>query len=96
MRKLTLLLGVFLMSSVIFAQAVRDRNVIPVAVNLNQVLRMTITNGGNIEFVFNSIDDYQYGLTADAAFGSFQNPQDPDIIAAVAGLADSFPQQEFD
>jgi hypothetical protein len=40
--------------------------VIPVAVNLNQVLRMTITNGGNIEFVFNSIDDYRDGLSAEA------------------------------
>ena len=45
-----------------FGQAVRDRNVIPVAVNLNQVLRMTITNGGNIEFVFNTIDQYKAGL----------------------------------
>ena len=41
-----------------FGQAVKDRNVIPVAVSLNQVLRMTITNGGNVEFVFNTIDDY--------------------------------------
>jgi len=50
-----------------FSQAVKDRNVIPVAVNLNQVLRMTITNGGNIEFVFNTIDDYKNGLSAATA-----------------------------
>lgn len=50
-----------------FAQAVKDRNVIPVAVSLNQVLRMTITNGGNIEFVFNSIDDYKNGISSEAA-----------------------------
>ena len=49
------------------AQAVRDRNVIPVAVNLNQVLRMSIYDGGNIEFVFNTIDDYRDGLSGDAA-----------------------------
>lgn len=54
-----------------FSQAVKDRQVIPVAVNLNQVLRMTITNGGNIEFVFTSIDDYRQGLSGD---GTAANP----------------------
>lgn len=78
MKKLSLLLGAFLVTVAVFGQAVKDRNVIPVAVNLNQVLRMTITNGGNIEFVFNSIDDYKYGLSADQA--THQNPQDPDAI----------------
>jgi hypothetical protein len=52
------------------AQAVRDRNVIPVAVNLNQVLRMSIYDGGNIEFVFNTIDDYRDGLSGDVASAS--------------------------
>jgi len=50
----------------VFGQAVKDRNVIPVAVNLNQVLRMTVTNGGNIEFVFNTIDQYKNGISAEA------------------------------
>ncbi|HBF88475.1 MAG TPA: hypothetical protein DDX39_07530 [Bacteroidales bacterium] len=85
MRKLSLLLGAFLLSVVVFGQAVKDRNVIPVAVNLNQVLRMTITNGGNIEFVFNSIDDYKYGLSADVA--DLQNAQDPEAGASAANLA---------
>lgn len=52
----------FLIASVGFGQAVRDRSVIPVAVNLNQVMRMTITKGGNIEFVFNTIDQYKNGI----------------------------------
>ena len=56
------------------AQAVKDRNVIPVAVNLNQVLRMTITNGGNIEFVFNTIEDYKNGMSSDATTSSAANP----------------------
>jgi hypothetical protein len=70
MKKITLLV---LAAALIFtgvsskAQAVRDRNVIPVAVNLNQVLRMSIYDGGNIEFVFNTIDDYRDGLSGDAA-----------------------------
>jgi len=57
-----------------YSQAVKDRNVIPVAVNLNQVLRMTITNGGNIEFVFNTIDDYKNGLSADQGTSASANP----------------------
>jgi len=73
MRKINLL-GVMLICGVtLFAQAVKDRNVIPVAVSLNQVLRMTITNGGNVEFVFNTIDDYKKGLSSDIASVS-QNP----------------------
>ena len=46
------------------AQAVRDRGVLPVAVNLNLVLRFQIIDGGNIEFVFNSIEDYRIGMGA--------------------------------
>lgn len=57
----------------IFGQAVSDRNIIPVAVNLNQVLRMTITNGGNIEFVFNTIDEYKNGISADVATSGSAN-----------------------
>ncbi len=57
-----------------FSQAVKDRNVVPVAVTLNQVLRMTITNGGNIEFVFNTIDDYKNGLSADQVASGSANP----------------------
>ena len=49
------------------AQAVRDRGIIPVAVNLNLVLRLNIIDGGNIEFVFNSINDYSVGMGAQAA-----------------------------
>ena len=79
MKKLTYLVAGFLLwGSAANAQAVRDRNVIPVAVNLNQVLRMTITNGGNIEFTFNSIDDYRDGLSGDAATSSSANPATSD------------------
>ena len=64
----------------VYSQAVKDRNVIPVAVNLNQVLRMTITNGGNIEFSFNTIDAYKSGLSGDAVTSSSAN------IAASEGI----------
>jgi len=80
MRRINFLVVMFLCGLTAFAQAVKDRNVIPVAVNLNQVLRMTITNGGNIEFVFNSIDDYKNGLSSDNATSSSQN------VAATEGM----------
>lgn len=64
MRKLSFLALALFGGMTVFGQAVKDRNVIPVAVNLNQVLRMTVTNGGNIEFVFNTINDYKNGLSA--------------------------------
>lgn len=61
-----------------YGQAVRDRNVIPLAVNLNQVLRMSITDGGNIEFTFNSIEDYRSGLSGDAGTSGSANPATSD------------------
>jgi hypothetical protein len=64
MRKINFVAIMLFCGLTVFGQAVKDRNVIPVAVNLNQVLRMTITNGGNIEFVFNTINDYKNGLSA--------------------------------
>jgi hypothetical protein len=64
MRKSTLLAIMLFCGLTAFSQAVKDRSVIPVAVNLNQVLRLNVTNGGNIEFVFNTIDDYKDGLGA--------------------------------
>ncbi|MCB0395176.1 MAG: hypothetical protein KDD36_00900 [Flavobacteriales bacterium] len=75
MKRNLLFIGMLgIISQVSFGQAVRDRQVIPVAVNLNQVLRMTITNGGNIEFVFNTIDDYKNGLSGDQGTSSSANP----------------------
>ncbi len=73
-KRALMMMGLLAIGLVAFSQAVKDRQVIPVAVNLNQVLRMTITNGGNIEFVFNSIDDYRDGLSADAATSGSANP----------------------
>jgi len=78
-KKITLIAaGLLIGAASVNAQAVRDRNVVPVAVNLNQVLRMTITNGGNIEFTFNSIDDYRFGLSGDAATSGSANPATSD------------------
>jgi hypothetical protein len=72
-KNLTVLLAALLIGGTAFGQAVSDRNIIPVAVNLNQVLRMTITNGGNIEFVFNTIDEYKDGISGDVATSASAN-----------------------
>ena len=45
-----------------FAQPVSDRAVVPIGVTLVQILRIHVTNGGNIEFVFNDINDYKNGI----------------------------------
>jgi len=66
MRRISFVAALLFCGLTAFSQAVKDRNVIPVAVSLNQVLRMTITNGGNIEFVFNTIEDYKNGISAEA------------------------------
>jgi hypothetical protein len=73
MRKVNFVAIMLFCGIAAFSQAVKDRNVIPVAVSLNQVLRMTITNGGNVEFVFNTIDDYKKGLSSEIASVA-QNP----------------------
>ena len=71
MKKLCLsILAIMLISVTTFAQPVSDRAVIPVAVTLNQILRLNVFNGGNVEFVFNNIDDYKNGLTNGA--GQYQ------------------------
>jgi hypothetical protein len=51
-----------LISGAAMAQPVSDRAVIPLGVTLVQILRIHVTNGGNIEFVFNDINDYKQGI----------------------------------
>lgn len=96
MKKLSFILSLIVFGQLAFGQAVHDRNVIPVAVNLNQVLRMTITNGGNIEFVFNTIDDYQWGIsggssTLAGAQGTGVDAAGPPPTTASANQAPSDP-----
>lgn len=46
------------------SQAVSDRTTVPIAVNLNQVLRLNVYNGGNLEFTFNTIAQYKSGINS--------------------------------
>ena len=57
-------------SGAAFAQPVSDRAVIPLGVTLQQILRVHVTNGGNIEFVFNDINDYKNGIANSAFYDS--------------------------
>lgn len=69
-------LGMIMAASAI-AQPVSDRAVIPLGVTLQQILRIHVVNGGNVEFVFNDIDDYTNGI-ANGATGFY----DSDVVVA--------------
>ncbi len=45
-----------------FAQPISDHAVIPIGITLNPILRLEITNGNNIEFVFSALNHYEDGL----------------------------------
>ena len=62
MKKLLLGAAMLLFAQVGFGQAVADQAVIPVSVTLNSILRLTVTSGGNIQFVVNTIDEYTNGI----------------------------------
>jgi hypothetical protein len=72
MKKLILSFFAFGIISSGISQAVSDRNTIPVAVNLNRVLRMSINTGGNLEFTFNTINQYKNGISGDQATSTSQ------------------------
>jgi hypothetical protein len=47
------------------AQPVSDNAVIPMAITVNSILRLNVVDGGNIEFVFNTLNDIANGLSGD-------------------------------
>ncbi|MDI3528168.1 MAG: hypothetical protein PWR03_2352 [Tenuifilum sp.] len=62
MRKLFFAAAMLLLSQAGFGQAVKDNAVIPVSITLNSILRLTVTSGGNIQFVVNTIEQYTNGI----------------------------------
>lgn len=42
---------------------VQDNAVIPVSVTINSVLRLQVNSGGNIQFVFNTMNQFSGGIT---------------------------------
>ena len=94
MKKLILSFLAFGIISSGISQAVSDRTTVPIAVNLNQVLRLNILNGGNIEFTFNTISQYESGInSAGGTVGNVAGVPGP-LPAAVAG-AGGFYQTQF-
>jgi len=75
MKKICLfLVAVFLTIGIVKSQPISDRAVIPAAITLNQILRLNITDGSNIEFVFNDINDYEVGISSeDPQFQTYFN-----------------------
>ncbi|HDP54835.1 MAG TPA: hypothetical protein ENN24_04020 [Bacteroidetes bacterium] len=65
MRKLVLGAAMLLFAQFGFGQAVNESAIIPVSVTLNAVSRLNIESGGNIKFVFTSINDYNTGFTGE-------------------------------
>ncbi len=68
MRKLFFAAAMLLLSQAGFGQAVKDNAVIPVSITLNSILRLTVTSGGNIQFVVNTIDQYTNGIANSAQY----------------------------
>jgi hypothetical protein len=103
MKKLILSLFAFGIISTGISQAVSDRTTVPLAVNLNQVLRLNIMQGGNLEFTFNTIADYENGKNAAAAgnqntganTGAGTTFTDPAAAPPVAGNAAGFYITQF-
>jgi hypothetical protein len=58
----TIFLALVISAGSAFAQPVKDKAVIPIGVTLNSILRLNIESGGNIEFVFNTLDHYNNGI----------------------------------
>lgn len=67
-KAIILLSGLFLMATTASAQGIDDRAVIPVAVTLNSILRLNVVSGGNVEFNFNTLNDYENGIQTNAAY----------------------------
>ncbi len=63
MKKLVLGAAMLLLAQLGFGQAVNESAIIPVSVTLNAVSRLSIESGGNIKFVFTSINDYNTGFS---------------------------------
>lgn len=63
MKKLLLLFVAVCVSLISFGQAVVENATIPVSINLNAILRLNVVSGGSIEFSFNTLSDYESGIS---------------------------------
>jgi hypothetical protein len=69
MKKLIIgLLSIIFIGQIAVAQPVSDHAVIPVAITVQSVLRLNVRSGGNIEFVFTTINQITNGIPTGAAY----------------------------
>ncbi|MEN8122795.1 MAG: hypothetical protein ABFS35_20815 [Bacteroidota bacterium] len=61
-------LSLIFAGQVAVAQPVSDQAIIPMAITINSILRLNIVSGGNMEFVFNSIDQITNGIVNSTAY----------------------------
>lgn len=59
-----------LTANISYSQAVDDRAVVPVSVTLNSILRLNVESGGNVEFNFNTLDQYRNGIPNSARYNT--------------------------
>jgi len=88
MKKLTLGLSALLFSLISFGQTVQDNATIPVSVTLNSILRLQVTTGGNIQFVFNTMDQYSNGIGNTAGTTTTFNVASSTTYAVLLGAED--------
>jgi len=63
MKKLySSIVALMLTISLSIAQPINDQVVIPMGITINSITRMQVVSGGNIEFVFSSLDDFSTGI----------------------------------
>jgi len=60
--KSVFLAGATLFSGLAIAQPISDVSVIPVAITINTTMRLNVVSGGNVEFVVNTISQYENGI----------------------------------
>lgn len=65
-------LAIVLSGQLALAQPVLDQAVIPMAITVNSILRMNVVSGGNMEFVFNTLDDYTNGIGTSTSAGNYR------------------------
>lgn len=92
MKKLTIsLLAVVFSLGAAFSQPVSELGIIPVGVTLNSILRLNITSGGNLEYVINTIEQYQNGIPAgDPYTTNFNVASSVDFDVTLVADADDF------
>lgn len=92
MKRLSIsILAVIFSIGAAFSQPVSELGIIPVGVTLNSILRLNITSGGNLEYVINTIDQYQDGISiGDPYTTNFNVASSVDFNVTLVADADDF------